>query len=201
MNVPPIPLMCAHRPRRGGLVVPYVSFDHNNIVTFGGLDPRKRTRAFLNRLCQICERPLHERFYALLRPMDLSAGYAPEPGLHPPCLMYSEKACPMLSGVLTTYREGGVIARHPAGRRCEDPKCSCPVTTPTAESKLRSGRKADDWDGWMLALETYRLRRTTRGEPIGIELPSRPLRIRRIRVSPERERVLVALEALRKLGL
>ncbi|MFD7919532.1 hypothetical protein ACFV3R_09940 [Streptomyces sp. NPDC059740] len=201
MSAPPVPQMCAHRPRRGGLVVPYVSFEHNNAVTFGALDPRKRTRAFVNRLCQICERPLHERFYVLLRPQDVSVGYAPEPGLHPPCMVYSEQACPMLSGAVTTYREGGVIARHPAGRPCDDPNCSCPVTASSEEDERRSGSAADDWDAWMLPLAKYQLRHTAQGEPIGIELPAKPLRIRRIRVSPARQRALALLEALQELGL
>lgn len=201
MTAPPIPQMCAHRPRRGGLVVPYVAFEHNNAVTFGALDPRKRTRAFNNRLCQICERPLHQRFYVLVRPQDVSMGSAPEPGLHPPCLRYSEQACPMLAGSASTYRQGGVIARHPAGRPCDDPDCPCPVTASSEEDERRSGSEADDWDAWMLPLEEYQLRRTEQGEPVGIVLPSKPLRIRRVRVSPARKRALEFLAALQDLGL
>ncbi|WP_328373007.1 hypothetical protein OG800_49500 (plasmid) [Streptomyces sp. NBC_00445] len=200
MGVPAIPQMCAHRPRRGGLVVPYVSFEHNDAVAFGALDPRKRTRAFNSRLCQVCERPLHERFYVLVRPQDVSAGYAPEPGLHPPCLLYSERACPMLAGSAATYRQGGVITRHPAGRACDDPDCSCPVTAPSQEDDRRSGSEADDWDAWMLPLTDYRLR-SSGGEPVGIDLPSRPLRIRRVRVSPARERALALIAALQELDL
>lgn len=200
MSIPAIPLACAHRPKRGGLVVPYVTFEHNGKDTFGALDPRKQARAFESRLCQICEKPLDPWFYVLVRPQDVSNGHAPEPGLHPPCLFYSEQACPMLNGSAATYRSDGVISRHPAGRPCEDPSCSCPVTAPTKEDQRRSSSKAEDWDAWMLP--QYQLRRDAKGKAVGIELPSTPpKRIRRVRVSPERKRALALVEALRSLGL
>ncbi|KOT46910.1 hypothetical protein ADK41_01245 [Streptomyces caelestis] len=182
------------------MVVPYVSFEHNGLPVFGGLDPGKRARAFENGLCQICESPLGRWFYVLVRPMDVSVGHAPEPGLHPPCLMYSEKACPMLNGTSATYRPGGVIAQHPAGRPCDDPACSCPATAPTAESQVRAGRKADDWDAWMLSADQYELRRDAHSTAVGIQLPSDPKRIRRVRISPERERGLALITALLELG-
>ncbi|MFF4531508.1 hypothetical protein ACFY1P_19840 [Streptomyces sp. NPDC001407] len=53
----------------------------------------------------------------------------------------------------------------------------------------------------MLPLEKYQLRRDAGGAAVGIELPSRPLRIRRIRLSPERERALQMVAALQALGL
>ncbi|MCL3999168.1 hypothetical protein [Streptomyces lavenduligriseus] len=201
MSAPAIPAACAHRPTHGGLVVPYVSFEHNGLPVFGGLDPDKRARALENGLCQICESPLGRWFYVLVRPQDVGVGYAPEPGLHPPCLIYSEKACPMLNGTRSTYRAGGVISRHPAGRPCEDAACSCPATAPTVESQLRSGRKADDWDAWMLSADQYELRRDERGGAVGIQLPPDPKRIRRVRVSPERKRALALMAALQELGI
>lgn len=200
MSAPAIPAACAHRPTHGGLVVPYVSFEHNGLPVFGGLDPGKRARAFENGLCQICENSLGRWFYVLVRPMDVSVGHAPEPGLHPPCLMYSEKACPMLNGTSATYRPGGVIAQHPAGRPCDDPACSCPATAPTAESQVRAGSKADDWDAWMLSADQYELRRDVHSTAVGIQLPSDPKRIRRVRISPERERALALITALLGLG-
>ncbi|MEU0668581.1 hypothetical protein ABZ508_10395 [Streptomyces lavendulocolor] len=181
-------------------MVPYVSFEHNGLPVFGGLDPGKRARAFEFGLCQICEGPLGRWFYVLVRPMDVSVGHAPEPGLHPPCLMYSELACPMLNGTSATYRPGGVIAQHPAGRPCDDPACSCPATAPTAESQVRAGRKADDWDAWMLSADQYELRRDAHSTAVGIQLPSDPKRIRRVRISPERERGLALITALLELG-
>ncbi|MGW7196147.1 hypothetical protein [Streptomyces chryseus] len=201
MSAPAIPAACAHRPTHGGLVVPYVSFEHNGLPVFGGLDPLKRARAFENGLCQICARPLEQWLYVLVRPMDVGVGYAPEPGLHPPCLMYSEKACPMLNGTSANYHPGGVISRHPAGRPCDDPACSCPATAPTTESQLRAGRRADDWDAWMLSADQYQLRRDDRGGAVGIQLPSDPKRIRRIRVSRERKRALALMAALQELGI
>ncbi|WP_055531336.1 hypothetical protein [Streptomyces graminilatus] len=202
MSAPAVPVSCAHRPRHGGLVVPYVSFEHNGVVVFGGVDPVKRAVAFERGLCQICERPLSERLYVLVRPQDVGVGYSPEPGLHPQCLVYSEAACPMLNGAAATYRRSGVIAGHPAGRKCEDPDCSCPVTELNDEGRRRAGSKADDWDAWMLPLDAYELRRDTGGSVLGIELPSKPLRIRQVRVSPERERALQLLADLQAvLGL
>lgn len=201
MSAPAIPAACAHRPTHGGLVVPYVSFEHNGLPVFGGLAPAKRARAFANRLCQICEQPLERWFYVLVRPQDVGMGYAPEPGLHPPCLVYSEKACPMLNGAKGTYRSDGVISRHPAGRPCDDPACSCPATAPTAETLVRAGRKADDWDAWMLSADQYELHRDAHGRAVGIQLPSDPKRIRRVRVSPERKRGLALVAALLDLGV
>ncbi|MFZ3491843.1 hypothetical protein ACODT5_01135 [Streptomyces sp. 5.8] len=201
MSSPAIPAMCAHRPTHGGRVVPYVSFEHNGMPVFGGLDSSRRRRAFEEGLCQICGLPLERRFYVLVRPQDVSAGYAPEPGLHPPCLMYSEKACPMLSGATATYRPSGVISQHPAGRPCDDPACSCPAITPTEQDRTRAGLKADDWDAWMLSPAQYELRRDTQDKAVGLQLPSDPKRIRRVRVSPERKRALDMLAALRELGL
>jgi hypothetical protein len=54
----------------------------------------------------------------------------------------------------------------------------------------------------MLSLEAYELRRGTDESVLGIELPSKPLRIRQVRVSPERERALQLLADLQTvLGL
>ncbi|MFD0622208.1 hypothetical protein ACFQ2K_05820 [Streptomyces sanglieri] len=66
---------------------------------------------------------------------------------------------------------------------------------------MRAGRKADDWDAWMLSLPQYELRRDAHGKAMGIQLPSDPKRIRRVRVSPERKRALEVLAELRALGL
>lgn len=74
MSAPAIPAACAHRPRHGGLVVPYVSFEHNGLPVFGGLDAGKRTRAFENGLCQICERPLERWLHVLVRPRTWASG-------------------------------------------------------------------------------------------------------------------------------
>ncbi|WP_405533804.1 hypothetical protein OG592_43670 (plasmid) [Streptomyces avidinii] len=106
----------------------------------------------------------------------------------------------MLSGASATYRAGGVISRHPAGRPCDNPDCSCPATAPTAESQLRAGRTADDWDAWMLSTPQYELRRDAHGRAVGIQLPSDPKRIRRVRVSAERKRALDLVAALLELG-
>ncbi|MFD7898896.1 hypothetical protein [Streptomyces sp. NPDC059743] len=199
MSATPIPAACAHRPRRGGLVVPYLSFEHNDAVAFGTADPIKRDRCFEHRLCQICENPLERRFYVVVRPQDVGFGYAPEPGLHPPCLQYSEQACPMLNGTAETYREGGVSRSHPALRTCADPDCRRCAAGFGQRGPERTASAAPDWDAWMLPLDAYQLRRDGR-KILGISLDLAPLRIRRILVSPERESALRMIAALADLG-
>ncbi|WP_424892355.1 hypothetical protein [Streptomyces sp. XH2] len=177
-----------------------MSFEHNGIVALGKLDPHKQAIAFERRLCQVCEGPLGERLFVVVRPEDVDAGYAPEPGLHQQCLRYSEKACPMLNGTAETYRESGASS-HPSLRRCNDPACLCSIGRFVQRGPGRPARPARDWDAWMLPLEQYKLRRDADGAAVGIELPSHPLRIRRIRLSPDRAKAIRMVEALQALGL
>jgi hypothetical protein len=96
MNEPPYPARCRARPRFGGLVAPWISFQHGGHVAFGVFDPARRDRVLSHGLCQICGQPLEERVCLVVRPMDVRAGYVAEPALHPECLAYSRKQCPML---------------------------------------------------------------------------------------------------------
>ena len=90
----PIPQRCARRPLAGGLVVPYVTLIHDGHTAFGVLDADKTNNAFRRRLCQICEQPLDERFFLLVRPADMRTGCSPEPALHPRVPALHRRALP-----------------------------------------------------------------------------------------------------------
>ncbi|MBV9026204.1 MAG: cell envelope biogenesis protein OmpA [Streptomycetaceae bacterium] len=193
-------MRCAARPQVGGLVVPWISYEHGGRAAFGSLDPIRRAKAFLHRLCQVCGERLEERICLVVRPMDVREGVAPEPGLHPECLAYSKKQCPMLNGGAATYRRTPVSAKHPAGRPCDDPACPCPKITSDDAHHLRAGRPADDFDAWMIAAAHYRLK-TDPANPnhlLGIDLNVPVLRVRPIRKNPrpDAEELLATLRAL-----
>lgn len=199
-SAPTTPVRCAARPQIGGLVVPWISYQHGGHAAFGSVDPIRCAKAFLYRLCQICGEPLEERICLVVRPMDVREGIVPEPGLHPECLAYSKKQCPMLNGAATTYRRTPVSAGHPAGRPCDDPDCLCPKIASDDSHHVRAGRPADDFDAWMIAAAHYRLK-TDPAEPnrlLGIDLEVPVLRVRPIRKNhgPNAEKLLAALRAL-----
>jgi hypothetical protein len=141
----------------------------------------------MRRLCQICGQRLEERICLTVRPMDVRAGFAPEPGLHPECLAYAAKGCPMLNGAAAAYRRSPVTAGHPAGRPCNDPSCPCPQIAPGDDHEVRSGRPADDWDSWMIAPTSYRVKPDPQrpGTLLGLDLNVPVLRIRPLRRNPE----------------
>ncbi|MFJ4700558.1 cell envelope biogenesis protein OmpA [Streptomyces sp. NPDC088768] len=207
MSTPPVPVRCLSRPRVGGLVVPFVSYEHGGHAVFGSVDPRRRALALLHRLCQICGEPLQERFCLAVRPMDVRLGAAPEAGLDPECLAYTAKACPMLNGSASEYRGAPVGVAHPAGRPCGDPGCPCPPIAPDAQHQARSGRPADDWDAWMIRRAHYRLKQDPEqpGRLLGIDLDVPVLRVRPLRRAPrprpEAAQAEQMLAALRALGL
>ncbi|MFE9454986.1 cell envelope biogenesis protein OmpA [Streptomyces sp. NPDC006739] len=159
-----IPQRCAHRPLAGGLVVPYVTLIHDGHAAFGVLDADKAHAAFRRRLCQICEQPLDERCFLLVRPADVVEGCSPEPALHPECLPYTAAHCPMLNGTRTHYRRSPVLASHPAGRPCSDPSCLCLSRTTDEGHAARSGSPADRYEAWMIHTRNYQL----------VSLPDRP---------------------------
>ncbi|WP_329020496.1 cell envelope biogenesis protein OmpA [Streptomyces sp. NBC_01601] len=203
----PIPVRCLGRPRVGGLVVPFISYEHGGSALFGSVDPRRRVQALLCRLCQICGQPLDERVCLTVRPMDVRAMTAPEPGLHPECLAYTAKACPMLSGAAKEYRATPATVNHPAGRPCSDPACPCPRIAPDGQHAIRSGRPADDWDSWMIRAGDYRIKRDPQQAErlLGVDLDVPVLRVRPLRRNPrprlDREQAGQLRAALRALGL
>ncbi|MFE0373603.1 cell envelope biogenesis protein OmpA [Streptomyces tendae] len=205
MSQPPVPVRCAARPRVGGLVVPFISYEHGGHALFGSVDPRRRAQALLHQLCQICGQRLEERICLTVRPMDMRAGVAPEPGLHPECLAYTARACPMMNGAATGYRSAPAALTHPAGRPCSDPGCPCPRIAPDAQHAIRAGQPADDWDSWMIRDTHYRIKRDAdRPERLlGVDLGVPVLRIRPLRRTPrprlddaQAEQLLAALRAL-----
>ena len=209
MSAPAAPMRCGARPRHGGLVVPWISYEHGGHAAFGSTVPARREQALLRRLCQICGQGLEERICLLVRPMDVRAGFAPEPALHPECLAYSTKQCPMLNGVAANYRRVSVAEHHPAGRPCDDPACSCPRIAPDESHDLRAGRPADDWDAWMIAPTSYLIKhdptQPAPGTVLGLDLDVPVLRVRPVRRTP-RPRIDTAdadrlRAALRALGL
>ncbi|MFF2378402.1 cell envelope biogenesis protein OmpA [Streptomyces xiamenensis] len=195
-EAPFIPSRCASRPRVGGLVIPWVSYQHGEHAMFGTVDPIKARRALTHRLCQICGEQLDERFCLAVRPMDVRIGYAPEPALHPECLAYSKQHCPMLNGTAPTYRTTPVATTHPAARPCDEPGCPCPKVATDEGHSVRSGRPADDFDAWMIDISNYRIK-SAAGRPgvlLGVDLDVPVLRIRPIRRTPRPE-----LDQLRSL--
>ncbi|MER6126561.1 cell envelope biogenesis protein OmpA [Streptomyces sp. NPDC001795] len=207
MSPYPIPVRCRKRPVIGGLVVPFISYEHAGRAALGSVDPRRLAEALLMGLCQVCGQVHEERICLTVRPVDVRAGFAPEPGLHPECLAYSAKACPMLNGGAQAYRATAVSAGHPAGRPCHDPACPCPRLAPDEHHDIRAGRPADDWDSWMIRAASYRLKRDPQqpARILGIDLDVPVLRVRPLRRAP-RPRLDDAqarrmLAALRELGL
>lgn len=200
-TTPPTPVRCSGLKKIGGLAVPWISYTHGGHAAFGSVDPGRRTEAFTGRLCQICGQRLQERACLPVRPMDVRAGVAPEPGLHPECLAYSAKACPMLNGAAAAYRTAPLTAGHPIGRPCADPACPCLQITADDGHRLRAGRPADDWDCWMIGTENYRLLRAARapGTILGIDLDVPVLRIRPLRRGPGPGADATSAEQLRAL--
>ncbi|MGW4890755.1 cell envelope biogenesis protein OmpA [Kitasatospora sp. NPDC004240] len=203
---PGVPLRCAARPRQGGLVVPWISYDHGGHALFGSVHPIRRHQALLGGLCQICGQALEERVCLVVRPMDVRVGYAPEPGLHPECLALAKGQCPMLNDSATTYRRTE-WSGHPVGRPCQDPACDCPQVAAGEDQELRAGRPADQFDAWMIAAEHYRLKADPDrpGEFLGIDLDVPVLRVRPIRQGAQPRLTPSDLEwlrtAVRTLGL
>ncbi|MFJ4790991.1 cell envelope biogenesis protein OmpA [Streptomyces sp. NPDC088794] len=197
----PIPQRCAHRPLAGGLVVPYVTLIHDGRAAFGVLDADKAITAFRRRLCQICQHPLDERCFLLVRPADVLRGCAPEPALHPECLSYTSAHCPMLNGTATHYRRSPILTRHPAGLPCTDPSCYCPPHTPDDGQAARAGSPADRYEAWMIRTSNYRL--VTLPDqptmPFGISLDAPVLRKRVLRtatLTPEQQHLMDLWHAL-----
>ncbi|MCX5215652.1 cell envelope biogenesis protein OmpA [Kitasatospora sp. NBC_00240] len=185
-TAPSIPARCASRPRSGGLVVPWITFEHGGHAAFGTVDERKRIVALINRLCQVCGQRLENRIFLVVRPSDVRLGHAFEPGVHPECLPYSEQHCPMLNGAATTYRQRSVMTTHPAGRPCNDPSCPCSSVKPAQDDEFRVGQPADDFDGWMIDAQDYQVMWDPQDKerPLGLDLDVPVLRMRPIRRNP-----------------
>jgi len=198
---PAVPVRLLGLRRVGGLPVPWISFEHGGHAAFGTIDPRKRLKALAEMLCQVCGQPLEERICLVVRPLDVRELCAPEPGLHPECVVYAKAQCPMLNGTSTHYRRRAAIETHPAGQPCDDPTCPCPVSLPGPDHEVRSGRIADDFDSWMIDRHAYALK-WSQGDPpvlLGVDLDVPVLRKRPVRRAPltaEQQELLDQLRAL-----
>lgn len=170
-RVPPIPVHLADNDTVAGLVVPFIAARHaDGSPVFGALDPVRRSRCLLAGLCQICGDRLGERVVVLARPRDIAAGYAPEPALHPECVAYSRRACPMLAQRMSHYHRSPVTAR-----RCGASGCWCMTTGKNAGSP-RAGHASETWKAIWLDAAHYQAHRDEHGAAIGVHLDGVPIR-------------------------
>lgn len=141
-----IPEHLRHRPILGGLVVPYITAQRpeDGVFIFGAIDGARQRLCLIKRWCQICGRPFEKPPYVfLLRAGEkvvlpdletfemVTVARTAEPALHPDCVPYSARACPMLSGRKTHYRS----TPAPVGKYAEYP--------PEMDDQL--GQAAEPW--------------------------------------------------------
>ncbi|MDX3020103.1 cell envelope biogenesis protein OmpA [Streptomyces acidiscabies] len=165
----PVPTRCAGRPTLGGLLVPWITLYAGGRYLFGALDKNRRDQALAEGRCQVCGQGFDERICLAVRPADVSVGYTGEPGMHPECLAYSVRACPMLSGEATHYRT------TPASS-------GLPGVTEEATGP-RAGHPAEAFDAWWITPGSYRVKTDPEqsGELLGVDLDVPVLRKRPIR--------------------
>ncbi|MGR6924584.1 hypothetical protein ACU635_60925 [[Actinomadura] parvosata] len=163
----PVPIRLNTAPTQGGLVIPYITVRHRDgRARFSTNDPRRQLRCLLQARCSVCGQPLGDRrdrstsllaaahaFVLLMRPSDLIRGYSSEPGLHPECAAYAERACPMLNGSRTHYRHTLDLESD----RCADPACDCRRWANAADIQARAGAPASAFYRLRLPLHLYRL--------------------------------------------
>lgn len=94
----------------------------------------------------------------LMREADLIRKCSVEPGLCPPCAVYSQNACPMLSGHMAHYRAS--ISQF-ATRRCDDPGCRCWAWLAPDGQPARLGAQAESW--YALWTKQYQMTKTPEG--------------------------------------
>ncbi|MEV5835577.1 hypothetical protein [Nocardia sp. NPDC052112] len=164
LTQPPVPMRLMQAPIAHGLVVPFITLAHRDRSqpVWGALDPVRRLHAFIRKLCQVCGEPLQvygepfgDRVVLYLRPSDYLRGIAVEPGVHPECGRYSQRACPTLAGRSSRYNPASLGERL---TRCADPDCGCTrwaVTEDPAEKPSREGQPAEAWYEAWLALSDY----------------------------------------------
>ncbi len=86
------------RPHIGGLPIPFVTAYDRGRPDFRAHDPLKRSAAAARRLCQLCGRPLGERFvFVGLRP-SVEARTFGEPPMHRVCFDFAAEVCPWIAG-------------------------------------------------------------------------------------------------------
>lgn len=187
MKPPPIPAHLAHRPVRGGLVVPYLSMTTADGTAYLGQTRGKPVgECIVNRLCQICGRRLDPTrpLLFLVTQQNIDEAFTGEPALHPECAAYAIKACPMVAGRMPTY------AKHQAdhtGKPCSDPGCDCAGMVITAPGRAGQPAPAAWFRAWYRDYAIAVADRTAGlvvGNVTGVGLLGNPIKIRPI--TPER---------------
>lgn len=181
------PAHCAARPRRGGLVVPWITSWIDGRPYLGVNSPMRVRQALVMGLCQICGQQLGRRIGLLVRPADIEIGWTGEPGMHPDCLQYSTAVCPMLNGSVHEYR-----ARPPAAL--------VGLLAPNGE---HGGYPADAFDAWFITPNGYQVAYTAERGVCGLSLDVPVLMKRPVRsAAPPRltRQDEAALRALLRLG-
>jgi hypothetical protein len=155
----------------GGLVVPYTTLRlPDGRWRFGAIDAARQTKAFNERLCQICGTDLDRRIVFAMRDTDLRELTSHEPGMHPECSAYSATACPMLAGRMSHYQAHPMAAQLAALDLAFH-------GDPTTESRL--GKPAPAWSlAWTSGYRPYLHPRT--GQLAALILPEQLLRVRAI---------------------
>jgi hypothetical protein len=180
---PAIPVRLAGRPVTGDLAAPWISMHHvNGTPVLGTVDHARQVACLARCWCQACGQLLTSPLVLFARARDIAVGYVADPGLHPECAAYSAAACPMLRGSMRRYRSAPRPLRQ---QLCGDPRCTCPVWLPAADSVYRAGHEAEAFAAIWISLGNYRLRTDGRtGEPVGIAVAG--IRILKVRPTAAR---------------
>lgn len=177
----PIPERCASRPLHQGLVVPYVSLTIDGTAHLGQTHGLHVAEAIAYQLCQICGQKLDDKAVFLLTATQLEDRFTAEPGMHPECAAYAQRACPMVSGRMPTYSRK---VRDHTGTACNEPGCDCGgwVTENPGE---HAGAPAEPWfavwvDGYAIGIKDADAPLTV-GNVTGCVLNTEFLKVRPVR--------------------
>jgi hypothetical protein len=140
-RTPDIPRHLAGSRCVGGLVVPQVTpVSRTGVPLFGKISDLAQYRFLHGRRCQVCGQRFGDRAVLFARHSDFAYQCTAEPGVCPPCAVYSARACPMLAGRRDRHRTG----EHPA-------LAGIPVSN---DQLLRMGAPAEDWYAvWVFAYD------------------------------------------------
>lgn len=148
MTVVPIPAALLHRPTVGGLVKPWVNVE----LADGGVDFRathnaRWQRCWREEICQVCAEPLTQRPLVFLGGPNQLENYFSEPPLHPWCMRYASRACPMVAGRMSHYPARARLSEGKRGDRCSKPGCDCEgwVPHPGQDAVDHGGEPAHEW--------------------------------------------------------
>lgn len=157
----PIPECLAHLPVQAGLAVPVVALQRGDRYLISVNHVARTWACIKEGRCGICGLPLEARRAVVLtaRP-DLT--HATDPPNHPECVAYAVKACPMLAGRMTRYREGSDHIPGP----CDLPGCECGGYSIAAGPQHTGEPAPDQW--YAVWLSRYGGAVTGDGKPYGV---------------------------------